>query len=113
MTSDGDEQKRSHSRPAGNGDMDLLECNTHSFIFKMWLEESAAEAGRATWRGHITHVLSGERSYVKELRDVTTFVRPYLERMGIRLHAIEHFRDWLGQVRARLGGSPARSRKGY
>lgn len=63
--------------------MSLLEDHTHSFIVKVWLEETAAEAGRATWRGHITHVPSGERRYLKDLDDITSFIVPYLESMGV------------------------------
>lgn len=65
--------------------MDLLEFNTHSFIVKVWLEETAEEAGHAVWRGHITHVPSGERRYFKDLDEIQVFIVRYLEAMGIRL----------------------------
>jgi len=65
--------------------MDLPESNTHSFVIKVWLEETAEEAGRATWRGHITHVPSGERRYLKDLDDITAFIASYLKGMGIEL----------------------------
>jgi hypothetical protein len=64
--------------------MDLIEFNTHSFIVKIWLEETTEEAGQATWRGHITHVPSGERRYVQDLGDIAAFIAPYLERMGVK-----------------------------
>jgi hypothetical protein len=64
--------------------MDLIEFNTHSFIVKIWLEETAEEAGEATWRGHITHVPNGERRYVQDLDEITAFIAPYLERMGVK-----------------------------
>jgi hypothetical protein len=66
--------------------MDLPECYTHSFIVKIWLEETAEEVSQATWRGHITHVPSGERHYVQELGDIPAFIAPYLERMGVKLN---------------------------
>ncbi len=56
----------------------------HSFIIKIWLEEVADEADQAVWRGHITHVPSGERRYVKTLEDIATFIVPYLEAMGVK-----------------------------
>ena len=62
--------------------MDLYEVNTHSFIVKIWLEESAEEAGRAKWRGYITHVSSGERRYLEDLNEILLFIAPYLEQMG-------------------------------
>jgi hypothetical protein len=58
---------------------------THSFIVKLWLEETAEEAGRDVWRGHITHVPSGERRYLKNLDAIETFIAPYLNRMGLKL----------------------------
>lgn len=64
--------------------MDLLESNTHSFIVKLWLEEIVEETGRAIWRGHITHVPSGERRYLKGLDGITAFVAPYLEQMAVK-----------------------------
>ena len=60
------------------------EWRTHSFIVKIWLEETFEETGRARWRGHITHVPSLERRYLKDLSDITTFILPYLESMKIR-----------------------------
>lgn len=66
--------------------MDLFEFNTHSFIVKIWLEETAEEVGQATWRGHITHVPSGERRYVQDMDEITAFITPYLERLGAKLN---------------------------
>jgi hypothetical protein len=65
--------------------MDLFEANTHPFIVKIWLEESAEEAGEATWRGHITHVPSGSRRYISRLADISAFIVPYLKQMGVRV----------------------------
>lgn len=65
--------------------MNLHEPNTLSFIVKVWLEETAEEAGQATWRGHITHVPGGERRYLQDLDEITAFITPYLERMGAEL----------------------------
>ena len=31
--------------------MEQTEARTHSFIIKIWLEETVAEDGRAVWRG--------------------------------------------------------------
>jgi hypothetical protein len=65
--------------------MDSLEPHTHSFIVKVWLEETAEEAGRAKWRGHVTHVPSGERRYLKNLDGITAFIASYLKEMGVKL----------------------------
>lgn len=59
--------------------MELLESHTHSFVIKIWLEETAAEAGRAVWRGHITHVPSNARRYFDEFDQIERFIVPYLQ----------------------------------
>jgi hypothetical protein len=60
-----------------------FESSNQSFIVKIWLEETAEEADRATWRGHVTHVPSGQRRYIKDLDGITAFIAPYLEEMGV------------------------------
>ena len=60
--------------------MDRLESNTHSFVIKIWLEDEEL----ASWRGHITHVPSGQRCYFEELDRIAMFIAPYLETMGAR-----------------------------
>lgn len=81
---------------------DEFEATTHPFIVKIWLEETAEEAGQAVWRGHITHVPSGERRYLKELDDITAFVAPYLEGMGVRLETCWRVRQWLRRWKQRF-----------
>ncbi len=54
-----------------------------SFVLKIWLEETAEEVSQATWRGHITHVPSGERRYLQDLEGLSAFVASYLEQMGV------------------------------
>jgi hypothetical protein len=78
--------------------MDLFEANTHPFIVKIWLEETVEEAGRATWRGHITHVPSGKRHYLTDLDDVTAYIAHYLEEMGVKLSPLRQARRWLKRV---------------
>jgi hypothetical protein len=71
------------------------ENHTHSFIVRIWLEETAEETGQAIWRGHITHVPSGKRRYLKDLKAVTAFIAPYLEGMGVRLDTFWRAKQWL------------------
>ncbi len=75
--------------------MEQTETHTHSFIVKIWLEETVAEDGRATWRGHITHVPGGERRYLKKLSDVSEFIVPYLNRMGVPTGMGWRIKQWL------------------
>ena len=69
-----------------------------SFIVKIWIEETAEEAGHARWRGHITHVPSNARRYIQDLDDIALFIAPYLEQLGVKLK-----RRW--RLRLRLGHS--------
>jgi hypothetical protein len=76
--------------------MGLPESSIHSFVIKLWLEETAEEAGRArqAWRGYITHVPSEARRYIQDLDEITDFIAPYLEQMGIRLDVRRRLRQW-------------------
>jgi hypothetical protein len=65
--------------------MGQFEATTHPFIVRIWLEETAEEAGRATWRGYVTHVPSGERRYIHDLDEIQTFIAPYMEAMGVHV----------------------------
>lgn len=58
--------------------MDAHETRTHAFVIRMWSERTEEE-DVITWRGHITHVLSGKRRYIQELSTIGDFITPYLE----------------------------------
>ncbi len=79
--------------------MDLIEFNTHSFIVKIWLEEPADKHRKGRWRGHITHVPSGERRYLKSLGGIPAFIVPYLIAMGVRLEPYWRLRNLLWKGR--------------
>ena len=67
--------------------MDTLEPGAQSFIVKVWVEDSNGEAGHSVWRGHITDVLSGKRHYIKNMDEISDFIAPYLEGMGVKVGA--------------------------
>jgi hypothetical protein len=75
--------------------MDLCESTSHSFVIRIWLEETAQEVSSATWRGHITHVPGGERQYIEDLPAVIAFIKPYLNRMGSASRTRGRIRQWL------------------
>jgi hypothetical protein len=77
--------------------MDPYEANTHSFIVKIWREEVSAHTDQAVWRGHITHVPGGERRYLRNLGDLSTFIVPYIEEMGVKLALWWRVRQWLNR----------------
>ena len=67
-------------------DLDLVEVNTHSFVVKVWIEETALESKNPLWRGHITHVPSGNRRYLSHMNGIISFVKPYLKNIGIKFN---------------------------
>ena len=62
--------------------MDSFESNSHSFVVKIWLEETGERSDSSMWRGHVTHVPSRNRQYVDDLQGVTDFITIYLEQLG-------------------------------
>jgi hypothetical protein len=63
----------------------LEEPDAQSFIVKVWVEDSTETGGQGVLRGHITHVSSHERRYLKNLSEIQDFISPYLEEMGVKL----------------------------
>jgi hypothetical protein len=80
----------SSSGAAGEGGR---EAATHSFIVKIWLEETASESGEARWRGSVTNVPDGQRQYVSDLTEIGSLIAKYLKEMGVRLGL--RWRLWL------------------
>ncbi len=70
----------------------MQEPDTQSFVVRVWLEETLEEEGRAKWRGHVTHVTSGERRYLESLSGIVDFIMPYLERWGVRFGVLRRLR---------------------
>lgn len=72
--------------------MELFETHTHSFVIKIWLEETADEAGQAVWRGQITHVPSGKQSFLGNLYEIPLLIAPYLQEVGLTSHFLDKLR---------------------
>lgn len=72
-----------------------VETTTHSFIVKIWLEETVEQSSEAKWRGRVTHVNGGERRYVESLDAIASFIATYLEAMGVRFGLIAQLKHWL------------------
>jgi hypothetical protein len=64
--------------------MEAAEARAHSFILKLWCEESADDGRLAIWRGRIAHVPSGDCRYVQDFAALVGFLVPYLEELGVR-----------------------------
>ena len=65
-------------------DIDSLESQRQSFIVKVWVEDPVG-FDQTNWRGHITHVPSGERMYIQDLNGITRFIGKYLRQMGVQV----------------------------
>lgn len=82
--------------------METPEFQTHSFIVRIWLEETAEETGRALWRGKVTHVPSGARRYVKDLDEIVAFIVLYLQELGVQVALFWRVRGWLLHLKERF-----------
>lgn len=65
-------------------DSDSFQLENHSFIIRIWRENTTDSSDFGFLRGHITHVPSENRQYIQKLDDIATFIEPYLGKMGIR-----------------------------
>ena len=81
--------------------MDSLEPDAQSFIVKIWVEDGADADGQGELRGHITHVLTNERRYLKDLSEIEDFIAPHLEHMGVKLGMRWRVRRWFKRVMGR------------
>jgi hypothetical protein len=60
-------------------EMASREPRSHSFVVRIWLEDTAEETGEARWRGQVIHMPGGEREYVDDLESLCHFLAPYLK----------------------------------
>ncbi len=81
--------------------MDSLEPDAQSFIVKVWVEDDSEAGGQGIFRGHITHVSSHERRYLKNLHEIEVFIAPHLEEMGVKLGVRWRVRRWFKRLRGR------------
>ncbi|MEZ4662061.1 MAG: hypothetical protein R2911_31305 [Caldilineaceae bacterium] len=63
--------------------MHIQEPSSHSFIVKIWAEEFVSAQHQMFWRGHITHVGSGQRRYLQDLDVIAEFIKPYLQELTL------------------------------
>lgn len=53
------------------------DLRAHSFVVRVWLEEDAP--GLTHPRGHVAHVLTGERRYFDSFEDLIDFIAEFLK----------------------------------
>ncbi len=61
----------------------LLDDNSSAFIVRVWVEHREIEDAAITWRGSIEHVASGRVKYLTDLDEISQFIRPFLEALGV------------------------------
>jgi len=71
----------------------MPKSKVHSFIVKLWFEDETQRKGMGGWHGHITHVPSGDRRYLKELEDIVAFIKSYIGEVDCSV--VSHIRRWL------------------
>ena len=84
MESSRGEGKLSLDDQADTFESDLVNPDSHSFVARIWIEETVEEAGHVVWRGSITHIPGGERRTIQDLHSIEEFIVPYLEKMGVK-----------------------------
>ena len=75
--------------------MEEPEEQIHSFVIRFWLEAIDEQSEKGIWRGHITHVASGERRYLKDIGSITDFITPYLEGWEVKFGIRWRLRRWV------------------
>jgi hypothetical protein len=58
--------------------MDQTEDQRLSFVVTLWREDDLGDTRSPGWRGHITHVPSGQRRYLKKLCDAVDFIASFV-----------------------------------
>ena len=67
----------------------------HSFIVKIWVEPESQQTGASRWHGHITHVATNERRYLKGLNDIGRFIPLYVADVGREAGVLGRIKQWL------------------
>lgn len=78
-----------------------VEADAHSFVIRLWLEDLAPGAigNKVRWRGHVTHVMSGERRHVEDWVSVIDFVFSHFEDADVQLPFYWRVWQWLHRFR--------------
>ena len=74
-----------------------MKKDTHSFIVRVWTEDSDNNGAPVTWRGSIDHVGQGERMYFYDLEGIVRFIR---DQIGIRTkHSATIWQSAIARIR--------------
>lgn len=67
----------------------------HSFIVRIWIESESQRGRLKPWRGHIIHVSTNRRRYLRRLTDIVAFIKPYLASEENKSGWFRRLRKWL------------------
>ena len=56
----------------------IADTHIHSFIVRVFVEESQSEPRSPIWHGQIQHIPGGEMRYFKNLSEITAFIETHL-----------------------------------
>lgn len=90
-----EEQPASSPQDFDGADKSFIEPDAHSFVLKIWCEATTKVTGRRVWRGHITHVATGQRRYLTSMNELTLFIGSYLRAMHAKLPLLLRVQYWL------------------
>lgn len=62
----------------------ILEEQSASFIVRIWKERESTATEEFAWRGSIEQVQTGEKKYFHDLRYIQTFMKPFMEDIGVK-----------------------------
>lgn len=51
-----------------------IETKTHSFVLRIWFEQTSLSDNQGEWRGHVTDVTSHERRYFRTAEELIAFL---------------------------------------
>ncbi len=83
----------------------------HSFVVRIWLEDSVENDRQVKWRGQITHLPGNESHSFNDLQNIAAFIRLYLsypkgtEDTAEPVAVDKRFRQRLSRWWRRLSGS--------
>jgi hypothetical protein len=66
---------------------------------KVRVQSPDDESSEADWQCQITHVESGERKQLKNLSEITYFILPRLQAMGVNIGRWWGLKLWLKRLR--------------
>ncbi len=69
--------------------------NRQVFIVRIWREPREIEGELPEWRGEIESIQTGEQRYLKSLDEIIIFIKPFLEKMGVRVETRWRLSRWL------------------